>query len=158
MHRDADWGDSVPHLTQTAWHREGELVVIEGRLYEQGHASGHENNCLIDTLRQSLGIEADASWVREQLECRFHRDAVIGEAVVRCGAFLELQHHWRDTIELLFEADQSGKVKCCRESFKITCVDLRYMGHGDVVGYGPHHLYIARVGANHFIPLILCER
>ena len=72
--------------------------------------------------------------------------------------YLELQQHWKDAVDLLFEADVSGKPKMRHNRFRIICVDLDFIGNGEVVqGEGPLpliSLYIARVNQNHFIPLI----
>ena len=59
-------------------------------------------------------------------------------------SYLELEHHWEDVVRHL-GSDPA--------SFRVVCVDLRYAGNGDVVGQGPHTLYIAREGGNHFVPL-----
>ena len=40
---------------------------------------------------------------------------------------------------------------------KVVCVDMIYMGEGDVVGSGSKRLVIARQNQNHFVPLIACR-
>ena len=146
-------GDTVPHITQTEVRVHGDIVFVDGQRYMRGHASGARNNCLIDTLRQQLGLTVDCSVVRRGLQARF-RD---GEAKVDAANFLELRHHWRDVIDLLFQADVSGKLKIDSSRFRITCVDLDFAGNGEVVqgdvGEPLHPLCIARENQNHFIPL-----
>ena len=133
---------------------EGANIVIDSRAYFRGRASGQQNNCLIDTLRQSLDLVANMTWVRSQLRRRFSH----GPAAVTESNFLTLEHHWRATIELLFEADESGKPKLSSDTFTIICVDLIYRDNGEVVGLGPRKLHIAREGTNHFVPLFRQRR
>ena len=133
---------------------EGSSIVIDTRSYLRGRASGYRNNCLIDTLRQSLQLVAKVAWVRNQLRRQF----ADGPAIVTEENFLTLQHHWRAIIELLFEADESGKPKASSDIFTIVCVDLTYRDNGEVVGQGPFKLHIAREETIHFVPLIRQHR
>ncbi len=98
-HRDAQQGDTVPHLSQiqmTLRADEHEVpnncgrlrsfwwvlarsleykvtVEFEDRLYFMGDASGDGCNCLIDTFRQRLGIICNVAAVRARLEQK-HRE------------------------------------------------------------------------------------
>ena len=87
-HRDASFGDNVPHMHQTRieilkdgvalqpgrrlsqswWIGHNIVLRIEGLHYCMGAASGDGFNCLIDTLRQSLGLVCNVSYVRRILE------------------------------------------------------------------------------------------
>ena len=86
-HEDAQWGDTVPHLRQTItrctadgtqmqgrmqvyWWREYHDVrfVINEQHFKMGKASGHECNCLIDTLRQQLHLDCDVRAVRAYVQ------------------------------------------------------------------------------------------
>ena len=124
-------------------------IVVNGNLYARGKASGYQNNCLLDTLCQKLGLAANVAWVRNELQRLFPS----GPSVVDAGNFLTLRDHWAAAIDLLFEADQSGKQKLRHNVFKVVCVDLHHEGNGEVVGTGDRKLIIAREHGNHFIPL-----
>ena len=146
-HVDALPGDSVPHMFQISFQRSGDILTLDDQAYVIGFASGAQNNCLIDTLRQKLEIIADTKYVRRRLQERFPS----GEAQVTNDNFLELQAHWRSVLEFLGEA--TGR-PIDPDLYRIICLDL-VIGHsGDVVGTGHTTLHIARVGLNHFVPLI----
>ena len=109
-HRDADLGDTVPHMRETritciadgvdmvgqlrqhwwALHRDVRFTVNGVHHFSMGKASGDQCNCLIDTLRQQLHLECDIRAVRAYVQAR-HPNLVLGD-------FLELQHHWRDVV------------------------------------------------------------
>ena len=162
-HPDAAWGDTVPHMRETRVTCTADGSNIEGRLRESwwrpyrdvcftvndteefimGEASGDQCNCLIDTLRQQLHLECDVRAVRAFVQAR-HPDLIHGD-------YLELQHHWRDVIAGF--AHFTGR-DLMPSSFKIVCVDVMFIGNGDVEGNGATVLYIARQNANHFVPLL----
>jgi hypothetical protein len=169
-HRDAGFGDLVPHEKQVDikiidegtqvplhvqlpvgwWHRRRVVVRIDGLDFSIGRASGHQNNCLIDSLRQCLDMICHVENLRSKL-VRLHKNRVTR---IPEGDFLDFADHWQDVITLLSEFDQSSKpvVRC--STVTIVCVDLNLPGHGNVVGTGPHKLYIARQNLNHFVPLV----
>ena len=92
-HRDSQWGDSVPHERETRitciadgapmigrlrvdWWRAYNNVrfaVGEQQHFTMGKASGHQCNCLIDTLRQQLHLDCNIgavrAYVRDELFC-----------------------------------------------------------------------------------------
>ena len=156
-HADAEMGDSVPHMRQVKWellaeqmHGGGELVRVEGRDFFFGRASGEDNNCLIDTLRQKLGnMVCSLEAVRVSLMAEFPS----GPRRVTDHNYLELEHHWRHVIEFLGTNSPTGNA-LDPSRFRIVCIDRRYPGNGDVEGDGAVTLFIARVNANHFVPLI----
>ena len=83
-HRDSQWGDSVPHMRETRITCTADGAPMEGRLrvnwwtayndvrfavneqqqFTMGKASGHQCNCLIDTLRQQLNLDCNIGAVR----------------------------------------------------------------------------------------------
>ena len=130
--------------------REGPHVYVDGLRFHVGMASGASNNCLLDTLRQQFEMVVHLTNVRRDLQRRFPR----GPDQVTRDNFLTLHAHWRDAVDLLFQWDVSGKPRLTHTTFRIVCVDLVHLGHGDVVGDGPHTIYIAREGQVHFVPLI----
>ena len=116
----------------------------------RGTASGEDCNCLIHTLRQLIDPSAPstrAKEIRKVLRERFRR----GEDRVTADNYLTFDVHWGDIVALL-DRDPNN--------FNITCVDLDFRGHGEVVGNmdesgneGIIHLYVARENGNHFVPL-----
>ena len=119
---DAQLGDTVPHMSQASvqFYSDGRLmalqrmsakwwqsyklveVSVDNQMYTQGYASGEGCNCLIDTLRQMLNIISNTKRVRMELKNKF----TTGPRRIRSGDFLELQHHWKDVIDLLFRYDE----------------------------------------------------
>ena len=155
-HPDARLGDNVPHMRQVRWEllRErtiggNEIVRIEGRDFYFGAASGDDNNCLIDTLKQKLKAFASLQAVRRMLMDQYPA----GPRQVTDESYLELQYHWRHVIQFLGAA--SNTVTALNpDRYRIVCIDRRYPGNGDVEGNGAITLHIARVNANHFVPLL----
>ena len=116
----------------------------------RGTASGEGCNCLIDTLRQLVSAAKPSTCLKEirnALRGRFKS----GPDKVTAGNYLTFDVHWKGVVELL-EKDP--------DDYKITCIDLDFHGHGEVVGNvgdagheGIISLYIARENGNHFVPL-----
>ena len=129
---------------------EGRHVIVCNLAFFRGKASGSQNNCLIDTLRQLLNVVTNVAWVRSQLQLRFRQ----GPDLVTDRNFMTLMSHWGAAIDLLWEGDATGRPKASHCRYKIVCADLTYMGNGEVVGSGPIKLYVARENTNHFIPLL----
>jgi len=106
----------------------------------RGRASGKQNNCLIDSLRQLLRPTAKVADIRRALQLQF-RD---GALKVTAGNLLQFDFHAAAILRQLgFD----------HRLFTITCVDLTHRGHGDVLGNGARRIFLAREGQNHFIPL-----
>ena len=131
-------------------------IVIDGQSYQLGSASGDGYNCLIDTLRQKLpGVICSVSGVRAALEER-HRNL---PTRIAPRAYLPLDF-WDEIVDL---CGFYNEVKAIRTSwahrFRIVCVDVTWIGHGEVFPRGSRpgpersHLTIARVNENHFVPL-----
>ena len=122
---------------------------VEGQDFYVGTASGEGCNCLIDTLKQQLlCTDVPPEGVRELLKEEFPR----GPRRVTSMNFLELQYHWKKVIQFIGLLGQDSKI-LRPEQFRIVCVDLAFVGNGDVEGTGPTTLYIARERASHFVPL-----
>ena len=68
------------------------------------------------------------------------------------GDFLDHRGHWSVTIRGL-SLYNHGQTHFTPADFKFVCLDLLYVGNGDVAGEGPNILHIARENANHFVPL-----
>ena len=163
VHQDAELGDFVPHMRETritctadgrqmhgrlpvnwwSFYKHVRFVVNEMQQFTMGKASGHECNCLVDTLRQQLHLDCDIGAVREYVHSQ-DPNLVLGD-------YLELQHHWQYVLRgfaFVLDSDISPS------NYKIVCVDATYIGNGDVEGDGAIVLYIARQNANHFVPLV----
>ena len=143
-------------------------VTIGNQIFFKGTASGSGNNCLIDSLRQSVqdimpgaGCIINASWIRLQLIRRFGANSV---APVTPLSYLDLRAHFRDVIELLGESARHQGCDPRRhivpDNFMVTCVYEERRVIGDVIGAGPARLTILNEGQRHFVPLIriLCRR
>ena len=127
------------------WERYGAVrfTINDSGPLMMGSASGEECNCLIDTLRQQLHLECDIIAVRAFVQER--------HAGLIQGAYLELEHHWRDVMDGFAEFVGGDFMPA---NYKIICVDANFIGNGDVEGEGATILYIARQNANHFVPLL----
>ena len=140
----------MPHMAQVDWSLEGEHVIISGRRYVQGFASSISSNCLIDTLREKLNIIANVALIRRYLMAMLPA----GHSQVAAPIFLTPSYHWRAVIDSLFRYDMSGKPKLTHSHIQIVCVDVSYAGNGEAVGTGHMTLHLAKIGTNHFTPLI----
>ena len=132
-------------------HYENDLVVVNGTPFEQGSASGASCNCLIDTLRQHLGVNVDIPDIRRRLQVLFPS----GPDKVTKANFLDFRAHGPTILRLIsnLASRQRGGRPIDTSVFQIVCVDLQYLGHGDIVGNGLVTLHIAREHGCHFIPL-----
>ena len=174
-HPDADLGDHVPHMSQTNisifadgvlrtrgaqrphWYKGRAVEIrIDDAFFGLGRASGDGCNCLIDTLRQKLpAVICHVPTVRRLLEDRHQ----YRETSITHGDYLDLEDCWEDIVNLLGKCNEYRPVT--REwavDFRIVCVDLTLIGHGNVLPRGVPQgqrttLHIARVNGNHFIPL-----
>ena len=112
-----------------------------------GTVDGSRNDCLIDTLRQKLGLVCPTRYVRTRLQEHF---GPRGPGRVSQANFLTLDLHWAEVIRFLGEA--AGR-PLRPETFRIIAVDVEFLGNGDVLGEGPNTLHLARENGNHFVPL-----
>ena len=146
-HADAEPGDHVPHMFQVPWKlldrreaSEPRRVRVEGHELVVGTATSLDNDCLIHTLAQQLGVQADMRRVRGALIRAFPRG---GQRVTHLS-FLELQFHGPAVLrELGFDPG----------NYRLVCVDLDWVNNGGVVGKGAETLYLARERQSHFVPL-----
>ena len=98
---------SLPHCTQVVWSfitQDKKRVEVDGVSYNVGIGDagrpwdGENNNCLIDSLRQCIGITADRliklrRQVRDDLQSEFCNAA--GRARVDHYSYLDVGIHWR---------------------------------------------------------------
>ena len=153
-HEDAQLGDHVPHFAQMRVVVAGRRFRLGEQLYDRGVATGAGNNCLIDTLRQALGVPCDMDFVRAELMRRFPA----GPARVTERSFLDLRDHWESVLTCMSISYQAmGHAPIDVATLKIACVDADFPENGDVVGTGARHLHILRENQNHFVPLVAVE-
>ena len=146
-HSDATSRGVGPHMFQISVSRRGDCFVVEGNTYSLGRASGQGNNCLIDTLRQALGLAGiSLEGVRETLKAQFTR----GPSKVEDANYLELGYHWAAIVDALKGADASRR-------YRVLCITPDAPENGEVAGSGRTRLFIARTGLKgslHFVPLV----
>ena len=135
--------------------------MINGQYYYKGRgnpgsANDNEyNNCLIDSIRQCLGLECDRKLVRQELEVTYGRDS--GRARVTEKSYLDVEHHAQAIIGSLYRHNTSGQRSDC--SIADFCVIALYVdreGNGSVVGplTALNHLVVLNTADVHFDPCL----
>ena len=111
------------------------MVTVDDVSYERGRGDpgqGHKseyNNCLIDSLRQCLGIDVDRKKVRADLE-RTYRDA-IGREQVTHTSYLDIESHWRAILQSIFKHNTSNSPReCDLDEYCIIALYATNEGHG----------------------------
>lgn len=160
-------GGAVPHFSQVVWRFNGvtrsnrHIVEVDGVLYYMGHGDpgrareGEHNNCLIDSLRQCIGITADRKLVRDDLENEFRNAA--GRALVTQTSFLDVESHWRAILRSLFLHNTSGApAQCDVDQFCVIALDATNPGNGNVNGNlsAPNRLVVMNTSDIHFDPCL----
>ena len=138
------------------------MVNVDGALYSVGHgdpgrsADGEFNNCLIDSLRQCIGVTADRRLVRRDLQAEFGN--AVGRAQVTDDSYLDIEHHWRSILASLFRHNTCGFAPNCDASDY--CIIALYAdspgGNGNVNGAltARHRLVILNTRDIHFDPCL----
>ena len=79
----AGTGGALAHFSQISWRFDGKIargtikIIVDGVAHSVGRgdpgraAHGEYNNCLIDSLRQCVGMSSDRNAVRCDLEAEF---------------------------------------------------------------------------------------
>ena len=122
-------GGRLPHRSQITWSRqEPKVVIVDGKAYDIGYGNpGGMNDCLIDSLRQCLGLDTNSRKVRDDLMKDF-AEALDQRARVTENSFLDLESHWRRLLQSLFMHNASGIPRDCDlESY---CVISLYTHNG----------------------------
>ena len=134
------------------------VVSVNNARWEVGTASGRENNCLIDTIRQSLRIpssDALLDAVRNDLAREFPEGAyaVRTETDQHGANFLEFQEHTRAVARLLVR--HAGRDVEDVTLLKFICMDLDTERHSAVPASRPggREVVILRENGNHFVPV-----
>ena len=158
---------SVPHMTQVKWRVDGRTnqgatkLLINGHHYyigrgNPGSASNDEyNNCLIDSIRQCLGLECDRKLVRQDLMLIYGR--ADGRASVTEMSFLDVEHHGQEIIKSWYRHNTSGaQSECTIADFCVIALYATREGNGNVVGHltAPNHLVVLNTSDVHFDPCL----
>ena len=137
----------------------GVNVMVDGRKFFRGFASGESCNCLIHTLQQCINdhirVIADHNRIREELMRRFppSRDNWVGP-----DTYLDFRPHWQTVVELIGISgrehgfDEEQRIR--PETFSVICIQQEQKIVGDEDGVGPVRLYIMNQGFRHFVPLL----
>ena len=154
------------------------VVAVNGRRYVVGEATGDDNNCLIDTLRQVLkpgGLADSAGYL-----ARVRGDLAaidfpgVGPFQVRDAShpdsanLLEFLEHSHAVVRRLVQHAACGEVErhgdgvteeWQPQNMKFICADLDTGRCSVVPGSRPgaRHIIFARENRNHFIPLVTME-
>ena len=114
-------GGTVPHRSQVNWVFQREpykgrtTIIVDGKQYYIGHGNpglgldldGEENNCLIDSLRQCIGVKCSRIAVRRDLVARHQHDP--GRAKVTLNSYLDVEDHWRTILGSIFLHQTDGE-------------------------------------------------
>ena len=162
-------GGSVPHSQQVHWEFDGVTtwgatkLVVDGVRYFVGRGDpgdaciGEYNNCLIDSLRQCLGIKCDCRKVRADLMAAYGNAS--GRAKVTLMSYLDVDSHWETIIASLFRHNKNGlPVHVDLGTFCVVALDRHRCDHGVVLG-GSNSTHVERIvvlnaGDIHFDPCI----
>ena len=154
-------------MTQVQWRFDGRTnqgstkLLINGHHYYKGRgnpgsaSNGEYNNCLIDSIRQCLGLECDRKLVRQDLEVIYAR--ATGRARVTETSYLDVDHHAQDIIRSLFRHNTSGQQsECSIADFCVIALYANREGHGSVVEHltAPNHLVVLNTADVHFDPCL----
>ena len=170
--RDAEAGTqgNLPHRSQIAYssNNHGTEFVVEGIPYRRGRgepgsdAHGCLNNCLIDSLRQSLGLQCDCTLVRDDLQRAFPDvDPNDNRRQVTDRSYLDVRCHWRAILTSLFARSTiASSTSCDPNDYRIVVLSTQGSGgtHGTVEGVytARHTLVILNDSDIHFDPCLRC--
>ena len=156
---------AVPHFSQLYWHFSGETsdhfrsVVVEGNSYVVGRGDpGTDingacgNNCIIDSLRQCIGIVADCRQVRRDLINEF-AGATGDRARAGVANYLDVEAQWRSILRSLFRHKETGlPVTWSVDDFRVIALSANNAGHGSVEGHldAPRTLVVLNDNDVHF--------
>jgi hypothetical protein len=159
---------ALPHYNQVVWSfnknttkQQNSIVDIDGLSYYIGHgnpgraAEGESNNCLIDSLRQCVGLLVDRRKVRADLQKEFCNAE--GRALVTQTSYLDIEYHWRAILQSLFRYNTSGLPPHCEiHEWCVIALDYSNPGNGNVNGNlaAPNRLVVMNTMDRHFDPCL----
>ena len=143
------------------WYEEGQVrLIVDGTHLELGTAK-QGYTCLIQTLQAKLKEKYPNIHMPDERidEVRQHLD-LHHSGNTDEDMHPNLQRDWERIIRLLLPSSQMphAAVQEILNTIRIVCVDMTYIGHGDVLPHGLRHpdrmnMFIARVNEDHFVPL-----
>ena len=139
-------GGALPHISQVAWHFLPQMagaprsVAVDGATYrvgvgDPGRATDGtcENNCLIDSLRQCLGLVADCKLVRRDLVTQYANAS--GRARVTTSSYLDVESHWQAILRSLFLHNTCGVPTTCNtDDYCVIALSAERVANGSVEG------------------------
>ena len=145
-------------MTQVSWHWLGnKSIVLDGKVYDIGYGNpGGVNDCLIDSLRQCLGLVSDNRMVRDDLVQHFGNDPD-RLARVTDDSFLDVSSHWRILLQSLFKHNLCGaSTQCDLQQFCVVSLRRDRMDDGAVLGdpNAPRRLVVMNDRNMHFDPCL----
>ena len=151
-HPDAHARGKIAHQNQRdVRFLNSDVVEIEGVVFRAKKASGFGCNCLIDSLRQLLGLPGDVGVVSQVRAMLRQEYATPGPDFVGELNYLTLDLHWAAAVRCL-SAATGGEV--APEGVQVVCVtEAHGEANGMVEGGGPRALHVLNRGNNHFDPL-----
>ena len=166
--RDTEAGTqgSLPHFSQVVWtFTDGARteLIVDGMPYRKGYgypgdaSIGELNNCLIDSLRQTLdNLQCDRKLVRKDLQREFGEfDALEPRRHVTHGSYLDVEFHWRSVLRSLFRHNTSGREHICDiDDYRVVALSGNVPGNGVVLGNrdARYVLVVINWGDVHFDP------
>ena len=137
------------------------VIDVNGKRWELQFATGSNFNCLIDTVRSSLGLpfsHALLDSVRNALAKEFpaSRGAYRVRSTHDNPNYLEFLEHTRAVARLLLQ--KAGAQDQRYDHFQFVCVDLDREKFSvlDGVGAAQQEILFVRENGNHFIPVRPC--
>ena len=157
----------LPHFSQVTWsftNPQRTELVVDGLPYRKGYGNpgeasrGEENNCLIDSLRQTLSLQCDRGSVRLDLQSEFGApDGLEWRRHVSHNSYLDIEFHWRAILRSLFRHNSSGLASNCDlEEYCVLALFGNVPGNGTVLGNpnARYRLVIVNWGDVHFDPCL----
>ena len=157
----------LPHFSQVTWsftNPQRTELVVDGLPYRKGDGNpgdasrGEENNCLIDSLRQTLSLQCDRGSVRLDLQSEFGApDGLEWRRHVSHNSYLDIEFHWRAILRSLFRHNSSGLASNCDlEEYCVLALFGNVPGNGTVLGNpnARYRLVIVNWGDVHFDPCL----
>ena len=114
-------------------------ILSIAHMYYVGHgdpgstAEGEFNNCLIDSLRQCIGVPCSRPAVRNDLIVRHQFD--VGRARVTHDSYLDVGEHWTSILSSIFRHHTAAtSVPSSLEDYCVIALYRDREGHGVVMG------------------------
>jgi len=160
-------GGSTRRQVNVQLQSDDRIAVVDNERYIQHYGDpGGCNNCLIDSLRQCLGLSADCRLVREDLMRQFRDepqriDGRVNQRYVGPTTFLSVNDHWQSIIRSLFRHNTSNKpTECNIAEFCVISLSSEFRDCGVPLGEttAANRLVVINLYNTHFNPFLLVPR